>query len=117
MFTARSLARFYATLGSPDGLDGVRLWSSETRQIATQQQNSRRDRVVPIRVGWRLGYHQPFPIKRTASAAFGFYGAYGSGGFADPDRRLGVGFIVQQARGIPLTKLAPAIQKAVDRQR
>jgi hypothetical protein len=56
-------------------------------------------------------------MKRTPSTAFGFYGAYGSGGYADPNRRLGVGFIVQQARGIPLTKLAAAIQKAADRQR
>ena len=67
VFTARSLARLYAVLGADDGLHGVALWSPETRQIATEQQNHRRDLVVPLRVGWRLGYHQPFPKKHWPS--------------------------------------------------
>jgi CubicO group peptidase (beta-lactamase class C family) len=114
VFTARSLARLYATLGSVDGLDGVRLWSDHTRRAATHPQIRRRDLVVPIRTCWRLGYHQPFPTKRSSPSAFGFYGAYGSGGYADPDRRLAVGFVVQQAKGLPLTKLARRINSACD---
>ena len=112
VFTARSLARLYAALGSDEGLDGVALWSPETRRIATEQQNNTRDLVVPLRVGWRLGYHQPYPKKHTSSCAFGFYGAYGSGGFADPDRRLAVGLVLREANGIPLTKLVPRILSA-----
>jgi CubicO group peptidase (beta-lactamase class C family) len=114
VFTARSLARLYAALGSVDGLEGVRLWSDHTRRAATQPQTRRRDLVVPIRMRWRLGYHQPFPTKHTSPTAFGFYGAYGSGGYADPDRRLAVGFVVQQAKGLPLTKLARQISSAAD---
>jgi CubicO group peptidase (beta-lactamase class C family) len=114
VFTARSLARLYAALGSGDGLDGVRLWSDETRRAATQPQTRRRDLVVPMRMRWRLGFHQPFPTKRTSPSAFGFYGAYGSGGYADPDRRLAVGFVVQHAKGLPLTKLARQINTATD---
>ena len=64
VFTARSLARVYAALGSPDGLDGVRLWSTRPA-CATQTQIRRRDQIVPIRLEWRLGYHQPFPTKHT----------------------------------------------------
>jgi CubicO group peptidase (beta-lactamase class C family) len=114
VFTARSLARLYAALGSVDGLEGVRLWSDATRRAATVPQTRRRDLVVPIRTRWRLGYHQPFPNKRTSSSAFGFYGAYGSGGYADPERRIAVGFVVQQAKGLPLTKLARQINTAID---
>ncbi len=114
VFTARSLARFYAALGADTGLDGVRLWSPETRRRATRPQTRRRDQVVPVRISWRLGYHQPFPTKRTSPSSFGFYGAYGSGGYADPDRRLAVGFVVQHAKGLPLTKLARSINAAVD---
>ena len=73
--------------GRPTGVDGVRLWSDETRRRATEPQQRRRDLVVPIRMCWRLGYHQPFPSKRTSPSAFGFYGAYGSGGYADPHRQ------------------------------
>ncbi len=114
VFTARSLARVYAALGSDEGLDGVTLWSPETRRIATAEQNRRRDLVVPLRVGWRMGYHQPFPKKHTSTAAFGFYGAYGSGGFADPERNLALGLTVQEAGGIPLTKLVPKLLAAAD---
>lgn len=114
VFTARSLARFYAGIGADTGLDGVRLWSPATRREATRPQTRRRDQVVPVRISWRLGYHQPFPAKRTSSSSFGFYGAYGSGGYADPDRGLAVGFVVQHANGLPLTKLARSIHAAVD---
>lgn len=84
VFTARALARLYAALGSDDGVDGVQLWSPATRAAASKQQNSRRDRVIPLKVGWRLGYHQPCPKKKTASNSFGFYGSYGSGPLQTP---------------------------------
>jgi CubicO group peptidase (beta-lactamase class C family) len=116
VFTARSLARLYAVLGSDDGVDGIHLWTGQTRAFAAQRQNHRRDLVVPIRAGWQLGFHPPYPVKHTSERAFGFYGAYGSGGFADPDREVGVGFVVQEAKGIPLAKLAPLISAAVDRR-
>lgn len=113
-FTARSLARFYAALGSDDGLDGVQLWSPETRRTASTRQNHGRDLVVPLRVGWRLGYHRPFPKKHSAPKSFGFYGSYGSGAFADPARDLAVALVVQEAKGLPLAKLLPEILAAVD---
>ncbi|MGI9595954.1 MAG: serine hydrolase domain-containing protein [Acidimicrobiales bacterium] len=117
VFTARSLARFYAALGSDDGVDGVRLWSPETRRAAATEQNDRRDRVISIRMRWRLGYHQPFPRKKASPDAFGFYGAFGSGAFADPSRNLAVGLTLQEARGLPLIKLMGPIVQAVDQTR
>ncbi len=117
VFTARSLARLYAALGSDDGLDGLRLWSAETRRTVVERQNRRRDRVLGLRVGWLLGYHRPLPAKEASRGSFGFYGAYGSGAYADPARNLAVGFVVQEARGMPLMKLVPAINATVDRYR
>ena len=113
VFTARSLARIYAALGSDDGLDGVRLWSPETRLAATRIQNQRRDLVIPLRVRWLLGYHRPPPVKRASRDAFGFYGAYGSGAYADPERQLAVGLVVRDAKGTPLIKLNKALSAAV----
>lgn len=114
VFTARSLARIYAALGSDDGLDGVRLWTTETRRRASRTQNDRRDRIIPLRMRWLLGYHRPFPVKKASLNSFGFYGAYGSGAYADPDRGLAVGFVVREARGIPLAKLTSTINAVVD---
>ncbi len=115
VFTARSLARFYAALGSDDGVDGIRLWSPETRRLATTRRNTRRDLVVPIRVGWQLGFHRPFPTRKSAAGSFGFYGSYGSGAFADPSRNLAVGLVCREAKGLPLTKLLGPILAAADR--
>lgn len=117
VFTARSLARMYAALGSDDGVDGVHLWSERTRRAASEQQTSRRDEVLPIKVDWQLGFHRPFPHRKTAAGAFGFFGAYGSGAFADPSRRLAVALTVQQAKGFPLVKLMPTILAAADERR
>lgn len=117
VFTARSLARFYAALGSDDGLQGVRLWSAETRRAVAVCQNRRRDRVLGLTMGWLLGYHRPMPAKGSSGESFGFYGAYGSGAYADPARNLAVGFVVQAARGMPLMRLVPAINTIVDRHR
>ncbi len=114
VYTARSLARFYAALGDDDGLDGVRLWQPETRRLATTEQNRRRDRVLAIRMRWRLGFHQPLPRRKTSPEAFGFYGAFGSGAFADPSRDLAVGFVCRQAVGMPLQRIVPAVIAAVD---
>lgn len=113
VFTARSLARFYAALASDGGVDGVRLWSPATRVAATRQQNNRRDRVIPVRMRWRLGYHPLFPRRNAPENGFGFFGAFGSGAFADPDRELAVGLVLHQSRRFPLVRLlAPILDAA-----
>ncbi|MFV0259420.1 MAG: serine hydrolase domain-containing protein [Acidimicrobiales bacterium] len=113
VFTARSLARIYAALGSHDGVDGVRLWSATTRDAARAAQNSRRDLVLPATVGWRSGFHRPLPFRRRPTAAFGFFGAFGSGAFADPERSLAVGLVCQAATGRPMVPLI-ALRSRID---
>ncbi|MEM7274999.1 MAG: serine hydrolase domain-containing protein [Actinomycetota bacterium] len=115
VFTARSLARLYAALGSEDGVDGIRPWSATTRILAGTEQNRRRDQVLATRVRWRLGYHSPLPIGRADPQAFGFYGLFGSGAYADPIRQVAVGFVVQESQTAPMLRLRRAVNKAVER--
>ncbi len=94
LFTARSLARFYATLGNGGELDGVRLLSPETVVRATAVQSHGRDYVLfGTRMHWRLGYHRAFTLKGGLDTSFGHLGANGSCGFADPSLELSVGYV------------------------
>ena len=49
---------------------------------------------------WRLGYHQAFGTGRSASKAFGHYGYGGSGGWADPELGLSLGFVTNRIGSI-----------------
>ena len=98
-FTARSLARMYAALAGGGELDGVRLLSRKTLKQATRLQVRGLDRVIPIPMRWRLGYHPAFAIGRMPKASFGHFGYGGSGAWADPVRKLAVAFVVNTGGG------------------
>jgi len=100
MFTARSLARLYALLANGGELDGVRLLSERTVRKASTVQSTRRDRVVPFPLHWRLGFHRA-PVARPLPNAFGHAGYGGSGAWADPDRRLAVALVLNSGVGTP----------------
>lgn len=99
MFTARSLARLYAVMANEGELDGVRLMSPRRIQLISQVQSRRIDRVVPIPMHWRLGYHRVFTSGPRTPHAFGHFGYQGSGAWCDPSRHLAVGFVVNSAGG------------------
>jgi CubicO group peptidase (beta-lactamase class C family) len=102
VFTARSLARMYAALADGGVLDGVRLVSPETLARATEVQPTTGGRlVVPFDMRWRLGYHGVLTTRGVPRHAFGHFGFGGSGGWADPRRRLAVGFVVNSGMGTP----------------
>jgi CubicO group peptidase (beta-lactamase class C family) len=106
LFTARSLARMYAMLASGGELDGVRLLSRSTLERATQiQEKTRSQRVIPIDMRWRLGYHAVTTTLGIPRNAFGHFGFGGSGGWADTHRELAVGLIVNSGMGTPLGDL------------
>jgi CubicO group peptidase (beta-lactamase class C family) len=92
-FTARSLARLYAALGRGGELDGVRIMSPEHAARLTELQVNRRDYVIKFNMKWRLGYHLGFTFGRPARRSFGHFGFGGSGGWADPQTQLAVGFV------------------------
>lgn len=114
-FTARSLAAVYANLAAPgDAPD--RLLSAEHVRLLGQPQTRGRDLVLPMEPGWRLGYHQPFPRAAMSPEAFGFYGAFGSGAWADPTRELAIGFVLAEGRSpvTPLNAMGAEVVSIVD---
>lgn len=92
---ARSLARLYAACVSEVG--GVRLLDADTVKRATVEQSNGRDQtlVVPTRFGLGFFLSSSFsPLMGEAS--FGHAGAGGSLGFADPDRGIGFGYVMNK---------------------
>jgi CubicO group peptidase (beta-lactamase class C family) len=106
LFTARSLARMYAALACGGELDGVRLLSPGTlaRAIEVQAPAPRRV-VIPFDMRWRLGYHGVATSRGVPRRAFGHFGFGGSGGWADPTRKLAVALIVNSGMGSPFGDL------------
>jgi CubicO group peptidase (beta-lactamase class C family) len=107
VFTARSLARMYAALVTPENFDTPPLISAETLREATRIQTTLaggkvgRDAAVPINMRWRLGYHMIGTSAGVLPRAFGHFGFGGSGAWGDPDSGLALAFIVNQVGGTP----------------
>lgn len=101
LFTARSLARLYAAIAEGGTLDGVEILSPGAVRRMGRVQVMTRDRVLPIRMGWRLGYHTAFTSKGGLPSAFGHFGFGGSGAWADPSRRLSVAMVNNRVGGTP----------------
>jgi CubicO group peptidase (beta-lactamase class C family) len=105
LFTARSLARLYAALGAGGELDGVRLVSPATVARATEVQSRGYDQITVFKMRWRLGYHRVGSFGGAAPRAFGHFGWGGSGAWADPDRQLAMGYVVNTGSGTPIGDL------------
>jgi CubicO group peptidase (beta-lactamase class C family) len=105
LFTARSLAKLYATLANGGAFNGVRLLSEATLARATEVQTRRVDLVVPFPMHWRLGYHRVATTRGTPPRAFGHYGFGGSGAWADPDRQLSMAMVLNSGIGTPFGDL------------
>lgn len=122
IFDARSLARVYAMLANGGELDGVRLISPPVMQALSTVQNRRRDKVLPMPMHWRLGYHRVISLGAQSRAGFGHFGFGGSGAFCDPARNLSVGFVLNHGVGTPfgdarMWRINAAVIRAVDRIR
>src|SRR5439155_10876962 len=75
---------------------GARLLSEDTVRELGRVQVRSADKVLGIRMRWRLGYHHAFGTGGQARRAFGHYGYGGSGGWADPDLGLSLGFVTNR---------------------
>lgn len=90
---AASLARFYASLVSD--VDGFRLLDAATLDAAIEPQVSGASLVPLLDIPFSLGF-----MTHSANSpllggrSFGHYGAGGSLGFADPDRQLAGGYVM-----------------------
>jgi CubicO group peptidase (beta-lactamase class C family) len=110
VFTARSLARMYAALATPDAFDGPPLLSPETLAEATRVQTTGdgrtgqavgRDAVVLYNMRWRLGYHLAATTAGILPQGFGHFGFGGSGAWGDPQTGLAVAMVLNQVAGTP----------------
>jgi CubicO group peptidase (beta-lactamase class C family) len=116
VFTARSLAHLYGSLG-----DG-RLLSPRTLAAASSVQSVTADRVTGIRSDWRLGYHGIQLRGRFVPHAFGHCGYRGTGAFVEPTRKLGFAFVHNTKSGLgPMggarfERLAERALKCADRR-
>jgi CubicO group peptidase (beta-lactamase class C family) len=93
IFTARGLARHYAMLANWGQLDGVRILPEERVRAGIELQTLEWDEVYRIRARRSLGWRRGGDTGPLASPeAFGHVGGGGSFAYADPPRRLGIGF-------------------------
>ena len=98
VFTAQSLARIYAMLAQGGSWQGQQLVQPEVFQKLSQVQYVQRDRVMPIPMHWRLGYHRVLSLGKR-SHGFGHMGFNGSGAWCDPDRQLSFAYTHNFAAG------------------
>jgi CubicO group peptidase (beta-lactamase class C family) len=93
VFSARGLARHYAMLADWGELDGVRVLPEARLRAGIELQTLEWDEIYRVRVRRALGYRRGRDTGPLASPeAFGHVGGGGSFGYADPARRLAIGF-------------------------
>jgi len=92
--SADSLSRLYVPLAT-GGLSpsGERFLSPETVDRLGRVQTRGLDRVLGVRMRWRLGFHHGFGTGPRAPRALGHFGFGGSGGWGDPDTGISFGFV------------------------
>lgn len=95
--SARAIARMYAAaIGE---VDGVRLLEASTVELARTVQSDGTDRVLGLPTRFGLGFALPPMLGAPCPAgAFGHPGAGGSLGFADPERGVAFGYVMNQMK-------------------
>ena len=94
---ARALARLYAALVGE--VDGVRILSDATVRAASAVQSEGPDQVLILPARYGLGFTlPPMLVPGCGDRSFGHPGAGGSLAFADPDARLGFGYVTTRMK-------------------
>jgi CubicO group peptidase (beta-lactamase class C family) len=112
---ARDLARVYGALACGGTLDGVHVLGRPTLAALATEQSFGPDVVLHVSTRFGLGVMLPQdrPDARfTGPHAFGHPGAGGSLGFADPERRLGFGYVMNRMG--PHILLDPRVTDLID---
>jgi CubicO group peptidase (beta-lactamase class C family) len=96
--TARSLARMYAaTVGE---VDGVRLISDDTVDTVRTEASHGPDSCLVLTSRFGMGFMLDGEFSPLlSSGSFGHPGAGGSLGYADPEARVGYGYVMNQMAG------------------
>ncbi|MEV5756511.1 serine hydrolase domain-containing protein [Streptomyces tendae] len=112
--TARALARMYAAVIGE--VDGVRLLSPKTVASAAKEQAAGVDQVLVAPSRFGSGYQLPTPDNpMSGPGAFGHNGRGGSLAFADPDRGIAFGYVMNHIVSGSDDVRADALVDAVDR--
>jgi CubicO group peptidase (beta-lactamase class C family) len=91
--SAEGLARLYVPLANRGmALGGARFLSPEVVEELGRVQTRDLDRVLGVRMRWRLGFHHAFGFGAPAPRALGHFGFGGGGGWGDPDTGVSFGF-------------------------
>ena len=111
---ARALARIYGALACGGSLDGVQVLSPEAIARATIEQAAGADTMLPH----PSRYAQGFWLARDGNFGpnprnFGHPGAGGSLGFADPDKRVGFGYVMNQMK-VGVNAEAPTCRRLIN---
>jgi CubicO group peptidase (beta-lactamase class C family) len=99
--TARALARIYGALARGGEVDGVRILEKGTIERAIDEQANGPDAVLgglPMRFGLGFMLRQDLVPLSPNPRAFGHPGAGGSIGMADPDAKVGFGYVLNQSQ-------------------
>jgi CubicO group peptidase (beta-lactamase class C family) len=96
--TARSLAALYGALARDGRVNGYQVLTPESIKRAHAEQAIGPDVVLGVVTRWGLGFALTQPVVPIGPnpRTFGHPGAGGSIGFADPDARLGFGYVMNQ---------------------
>jgi CubicO group peptidase (beta-lactamase class C family) len=107
---ARALARIYGALARGGEVDGVKLFGPREIERCYTEQSKGQDAVLPLTTRFGLGFmlSQPGAQLGPNPHAFGHPGAGGSLGFADPDAKVGFGYVMNQMGNEPLLDVRPA---------
>jgi CubicO group peptidase (beta-lactamase class C family) len=95
---ARALARIYGALGCGGTLDGKMVMSPASIELGYTMQSDGIDAVLPLHTTIGLGFFLSTPTEKLGPnpRSFGHGGMGGSLGFADPDARLGFGYVMNE---------------------
>ena len=114
--TARALAQVYGALSRSGEIGGVRVIAPEAIRRFSEEQSSGLDEVLLIPTRFSLGFMMSLPSASMGpgTRSFGHPGAGGSLGFADPDAKIGFGYIMNQMNaGILIDQRATALINAL----
>lgn len=95
---ARALARIYGALARGGEVDGVKVFSAAELPRCYTEQSLGKDEVLKFSTRFGLGFmlSQPGVQYGPNPHTFGHPGAGGSLGFADPDAKVGFGYVMNQ---------------------
>jgi CubicO group peptidase (beta-lactamase class C family) len=95
---ARALARVYGILACGGAVNGTRLLSRESIARAHTQQADGPDALLPLHTRFGLGFMLSTPHEKMGPnpRTFGHGGMGGSMSFADPDARVGFGYVMNE---------------------